>query len=526
MNRRSVEKQLQDLVDGTLEAADRAALLARMKSDTVLLETYCEYAQIESALRRITASEGALWAEQIGAVRENRGRTKRWVVKVSALSAAAALILLAAAHHFIVPEPPESLAYWLTPGSVCEVSHPIAGKEVQPPPGTLGVGSRAVLAQGTMELRFSSGIRAIVRAPAELTFNARQQLDMDRGVAWFHVPSSATGFRVQTPGMVVCDLGTEFGIRAQPNQADEIHVLKGKVEARTRREASTMETLSQGEARAVGPGGRMEKIEVEPSHFLTSLAATIPYLHWSFDGDQATCIPADGSHPATACAMSELVSQGDPSAFASTPGRFGKAFRATGIFADAKTAWPGIPGKAPRTIAHWIKLPQNQIGAQAIVGWGSHDLGPFNWNPAFLTCLRKIPQGTVAGVSFGAYYIDGTTPIDDDQWHHFAVVYRGGTLPSGEPELTCYLDGRQESMARFPIKDFLSASGNPKDGLTVDTKTSESRSIPLTLFARGWSGDQRRSNVNLAIDELYVFEAALTESQIISLYRYNRFDHQ
>ena len=526
MNCRTVEKQLQDLVDGTLAPAERAALLSRIKGDPLLLETYCEYAQIESALRRISASEGALWAAQIGTIDGNRQHIKRWVAKVGALGAAAALALLAAAHYFMVPDPPESVVYSLTPGSVCEVSHPVAGKGSQPAPGTLGIGSRAILAQGTAELRFRNGIRAVVRAPADLTLNARQQLDLDRGVAWFHVPLAATGFRVQTPAMVVCDLGTEFGIRALPNQADEIHVLKGKVEARTRREAATMETLSQGEARAVGATGRIEKIEVEPSHFLTSLAATIPYLHWSFDGDQTNRIPATGNHPAAGCAMSDLVSQGDPSAFSSTSGRFGRAFRATGIFADAKTSWAGISGKAPRTIAHWIKLPHNQIGAQTIVGWGSHDLGPFNWNPAFLTCLRKIPQGTVAGVSFGAYYIDGTTPVDDDQWHHFAVVYSGGTLPSGEPELTCYLDGRKEPMARFPIKDFLSASGNPKDGLTVDTKTSESRSIPLTLFARGWSGDQRRSNVNLAIDELYVFEAALTESQIISLYRYNRFDHQ
>ena len=32
--------------------------------------------------------------------------------------------------------------------------------------------------------------------------------------------------------------------------------------------------------------------------------------------------------------------------------------------------------------------------------------------------------------------------------------------------------------------------------------------------------------MNLSIDELYVFEAALAENQIISVYRYNRFDHK
>ncbi len=524
MNRRNVESQLQGLVDGTLSAAERAALLSRIKSDPLLLETYCEYAQIESALRRITASEGALWAEPLGAIYGNGGHSKRWIVKVAALGAAAALILLAAVHYFIVPAMQGAVAYRLTPGSTCEVSHPVAGKGQQPEPGTLGIGTRVVLTQGTVELRFPSGIRAIVRAPADLTLNAKQQLDLDRGVAWFHVPPSAAGFRVQTPEMMLCNLGTEFGICARPNQADEIHVLKGKVEVHTRRESSTVETLSQGEARAVGSTGRMQMIGVEPDHFLTRLASTIPYLHWSFDGDPSTCIAADGSHPAAACSMSELVSQGDPSAFSSTPGRFGVAFHATGIFADAKTAWAGISGKVPRTIAHWLKLPRNQVGAQAIVGWGSHDLGPFNWNPAFLTYLRKTPLGTVAGVSFGAYFIDSATPIDDDEWHHFAVVYRGGTLPSGEPELTCYLDGRPESMVQFPIKDFFAISGNPKGGLSVDTKTSDPWSIPLTLFPRGWCGDQRMTNMNLAIDELYVFEAALAEKQIKSLYRYNRFD--
>ncbi|MEI7956167.1 MAG: FecR family protein, partial [Verrucomicrobiota bacterium] len=365
MNRRNVESQLQGLIDGTLEAAERADLLSRIKSDPLLLETYCEYAQIESALRRIAASEGAMWADQMGSISGNQGRSKRWIVKVSALSAAAALILLAAAHHFIVFARPESVRYRLTPGSVCEVSHAVAGKGEPPMPGTLGIGSRAVLTQGTAELCFACGIRAVVRAPADLTLHAKQQLDLDRGVAWFHVPPSAADFRVQTPEMVICDLGTEFGIRAQPNQADEIHVMKGNVEVHTRRESSTVETLRQGEARAVGSTGRMQMIGVEPDHFLTRLASTIPYLHWSFNGDPSACIAADGSHPAAACAMSELIGQGDPAAFASTPGRFGVALHATGIFADAKTAWTGISGKAPRTIAHWLKLPHNQVGAQA-----------------------------------------------------------------------------------------------------------------------------------------------------------------
>ena len=120
MNRRNVESQLQGLVDGTLSAAERAALLSLIKSDPLLLETYCEYAQIESALRRITASEGALWAEPLGAIYGNGGHSKRWIVKVAALGAAAALILLAAAsigvasvHRLIFPRPLEQIGLGL-----------------------------------------------------------------------------------------------------------------------------------------------------------------------------------------------------------------------------------------------------------------------------------------------------------------------------------------------------------------------------------------------------------------------------
>jgi hypothetical protein len=69
--------------------------------------------------------------------------------------------------------------------------------------------------------------------------------------------------------------------------------------------------------------------------------------------------------------------------------------------------------------------------------------------------------------------------------------------------------------ARFGSPD------NP-DLISIRTLSSGLESIPLTLFPRDWCGDQRTANTPLALDELYIFEAALSEAQVMSLYQKNQ----
>jgi hypothetical protein len=521
MTPRKTEEQIQDLVDGELDEPARGVLLARLKTDPALLELYCSYAELESAFRRMRTSRFAL-GEGIAVINEGADRhLRRRSFAIAMASAAAVLAVLGTIlGWFVVANQPPMLSLRTSPGSVIDVSHSIDAKN-PPAPGTLAEDSSAVLAQGTVELEFRSGVRAIVQGPADFTLRNKNELHLRKGTAWFEVPPKAVGFRVETPSLTVTDLGTEFGVRTRPDGLDEIHVFRGKVEARTRRGVKAVETLTADTARAVGIVGHLQEIPPEPAYFLKTLPESLPHLHWSFD-DGPQSATAGGNLPAAGSGTARFAGLDDSKAFQTTEGRFGQALAATGAFAEARSGWTGVEGAAPRTIAHWIKLGPGGPIAQPIVGWGSHDLTPFNPNPAFLTYLRRVGSHTVAGLSFGAYHLDGSIPIDDGKWHHFVVVYHGRSLADGRPDLECYLDGRPEAMNPYPYPYARFGSPDNPDLISIRTLSSGLEAIPLTLFPRDWCGDQRTANTPLALDELYIFEGALNETQVMSLYQKNQ----
>jgi ferric-dicitrate binding protein FerR (iron transport regulator) len=520
MTPRDIESRIQDLFDGKLAPDARAALLAEIGRDPELLDIYMDYAVLEGAFARLSRSGKLLHPEPVAIAKcDLPGRRKnhlRW----SLIAAAAVLTLIAVSLHLIsLRNSLPTVNFRLSPGSIIHVSHAMAEKEA--PTGTLLPGSRVTLDQGTVELTFASGVHSIVAGPAEFTLHDAKNLFLQSGSAWFHVPTKGIGFKVQTSEMTVTDFGTDFGVTSLKGLSPEVQVFKGKVKVQTHGQDSSTETLNAGAARSVGILGQLKEIPASSGNFLTTLPDSLPYLHWSFDKSD-TFADAQGSALGADREIGHMTGLENPAAFASTEGKFGAALVSTGVLAQAQSGWRGVAGSAPRSIANWLKLGPGGPETQPIVGWGSHALTPFNPNPAFLTYLRRVGNHTVAGVSFGAYYLDGNTPLDDGRWHHFAVVFSGRLLPDGTPEVACYLDGRTEAMTGNIRTDILSPD-NPK-AHAVRTISSAPESIPVTLFPVNWCGDRRSTNTHLAIDELYIFEAALSETQVKSLYQNNRLE--
>lgn len=525
MNRQELEEQLQDLIDGSLAKEDRQHLLTRAQEDPEILELYCQHAELEAAFQRMSSSQAALGEEQTLMARDSRKRSQRRNLRLTIVAAAAILILVGVVLRLtFVREQPPMLALRSAPGTVVDISHALTDED-EPAQGTLVEGSRAVLSQGTVELNFGTGVRAIVRAPADLTLSDENKLYLAKGVAWFHVPEKAVGFQVRTPELTVVDLGTEFGIHSYPDSVNEVHVFDGEVEVRTHRGLTKTEVLEANEARSATWIGTLKTIAPNPDLFLDRLPSGLPYLHWAFDEREPGRSVAGGTHPASGREQSELIARSPVERFATVEGKFGKALFTPKEVAFAESALPGIAGNAPRTIAHWIKLPpieKTEIG-QPIIGWGSHTPNPFNRSPAFLSYVRSTKEGAFMGISFGgSFFPIGVTPIADNKWHHFAAVYTGQTKPNGEPELLCYLDGQPEPMR--PRSDRPRPTTR-KNEIIVDTTIDTPKAIPVTLFPQGWSTGIRKTNFPLAIDELYIFEAALTEEMVRNLYLYNRYNY-
>ena len=70
----------------------------------------------------------------------------------------------------------------------------------------------------------------IVEGPAQFEVTSRTSVSLDSGKLTAVVPHDITGFTVKTASALIADLGTEFGVDAEPGQT-YVEVFKGSVRA-------------------------------------------------------------------------------------------------------------------------------------------------------------------------------------------------------------------------------------------------------------------------------------------------------
>ncbi|WP_417589771.1 LamG-like jellyroll fold domain-containing protein [Owenweeksia hongkongensis] len=98
-------------------------------------------------------------------------------------------------------------------------------------------------------------------------------------------------------------------------------------------------------------------------------------------------------------------------------------------YIEANT-YKGILGNANRTVEAWVKTT---LAGSAIVSWGTNATGQ-KW------LVRLDGSGALRAEVAGGNRI-GTTPINDGQWHHVAVVLDGNNTNN----LDLYVDGQLET---------------------------------------------------------------------------------
>jgi len=288
MNRRELEMHLQDLFEGCLEGEALESFQQELRSNPEAQDAYRDYAHLHNALQLRAEGVDLLNVVPMDRVVERRQRRS---LEYAGLAAVALLVLIGVVMAVIlIRTPPPTLSFDTSPGTDLSMSHQLAGEEA-PQGQVLEPGSRLELQRGTVELEFASGVRGIVHGPADLTLRDEGLLELDRGTAWFEVPAKATGFQVNTPDLILIDLGTEFGIRSRLDFLDEVHVFTGKVELRNRHGLKKGALVVAGQARVAGPAGRWQETPLRRDHFLTELPTTEPGLTVlftdSFEGAKA-----------------------------------------------------------------------------------------------------------------------------------------------------------------------------------------------------------------------------------------------
>ncbi|QQL45584.1 FecR domain-containing protein [Sulfuriroseicoccus oceanibius] len=525
---------LSRLVERDLDADEMAELDAWLRQSSEARREYLEYVANDVLLQAELAPVASSGGDRQRVISMRDVLRMRRAREVRIAVAAAAAVLLVSALVLSLLRVDQSVEYALevelAPDSSYTIEHLQDGKLVAASDAAMRVGSRMVLEQGVVQLGFESGVTAVVQAPAELTLRSESALELTRGKGWFRVEDGAEGFEVVTPEFTVKDLGTEFGVVSVDDGADQVHVFEGIVEVTHGAGAGSAVVLNGGAARELVDGGDLREVALAPHQFLKELPEYVPYVHWAFEPrDGYVDLVAGGTHPLAEVMETGFRAQSAPASFVSTPGVFGQALHDMGQGGLIGTDWPGIGGDAPRTIAYWVKLEEGHRYLYPVLGWGERRLDPTRVDKAdgpdtsaffsFVESLDADSGNTVAGLSFGGYWVKGRRHIGDGKWHHVVQVFSGKYLPNGAPHVVQYVDGWQDRTDSFYHEYWMERDA---ERIEVATEVSSPQSVPVSMASSLFSADGPGSLSPLMLDEVYVIEGAINSFRVRQLMEENR----
>lgn len=127
---------------------------------------------------------------------------------------------------------------------------------------------------GTLQIEFLSGARLLVTGPAALRLDGENAAFLESGTASAYVPEPAHGFLLESPKLLVKDLGTSFGLKVGQGQETEVHCFDGSVELFTDAERRNAQLLLADEA-LQWRDTKFEKVPVRRAEFPSGKAASL-----------------------------------------------------------------------------------------------------------------------------------------------------------------------------------------------------------------------------------------------------------
>ena len=527
-----LESRIQALFDGTITEEEFRHLEDELIANPEARKIYYQYASLQQGLEfRLsrTNTQSGVTGLADARLAQQRARSRRFAV----FTAAALLIITLVTMHLVfVKQSPEqpNVDFASAPGTLFTLTHRDGNQSTNDL--YLEPESRLQISQGTVELKFPSGVRAIVQGPADMTLHNKGKLYMSNGTGWFHVPEKARGFTVTTRELNIVDLGTQFGVVSHPEKEDEVHVFKGKVRVEALHGVKKEIILTKNEAIHVKPYGRFTSTSSKEDIFLKTLPKTLPHMHWSFDHSEG--LIASNTISDASDIDYRLHSTANPSYSGHIiPGQFGNALSLDGIGSYVQTNWRGFMGNTPRTVAFWLKMPpRRKVGnrspfAGTVIAWGLQQSGHRSslsinskWTVHF---DYREPTYPLLHISFGGFwYYAPETILDDNTWHHIAITYNGTSDNNGFPITHLYVDGKPQNIPYAPEGTFRKNS----DGQVIINTMEHT---PLVIGAN-LSRDSRQlidpnKFIQSQIDELYIIKGVIDEESILKLMKENTLSH-
>jgi hypothetical protein len=501
---------IQRYLEGTLDEASAEQLLAAMQAQPELGRAMVDHVALDAMLRDVAqATQPVLPSAPV-----KLPRRFSFSVVASVAAMAACVTMLGAWLWF---DAPNAAATEATTSAVAVLAQSVNAQweTNSPAPATDSLLSPGLLRlkSGVVQIEFFQGARVLLEGPAELRLVSVDEAFCARGKLSAHVPPQARGFKIGTPKGLIVDLGTEFGLSINDQDA-QVHVFKGEVELH--REGA-MQSLKQGEGADFAAVGHARPVPADAAEFLsledlasrTAISQRAQWDRWQqqsvlWNHDPALRLRFDfQDSPGTRvlrnqATQSPNVPDGSIVGCAWTDGRWqGKralAFRSPGD--RVRLSFPGE--YLTLTLAAWVRadgldrqfnsLFMSQGWANAATHWQIMHDGRVRFGVA--------SDGKLRNTDFDSPVVFTSERLG--QWVHLALVFDGP-----RSEVRHYVNGERVSQTGiktvYPVKPGIAELGNWND-------TNRRDRTPI----RNFTG---------AMDEFAAYARALNDDEVRAMVR-------
>lgn len=366
------------------------------------------------------------------------------------------------------------------------------------------------LLAGLVEIEYSSGAVLVLRAPATFDLVDDSCVRLEDGQLAAHIPEEATGFKIESPGATVIDLGTDFAIQAVRDKESEVHVFQGQVLVDLhgdKGKTAEMLRLVTGEAARVDfLTGMPSGIDLNNQQFLRSLRENAgPYSQTILALDPAVYYRMEPTGDGTRLIDSSIsgadatIHLGRGNMPVWTAGKVGAALTLGGpsqqTFASAKQ-YPQTQGNTLSVVA-WVYARSRPRWASIAKNWAGGDEHHGQFHFGLYQDSGELEAHIIDG-SGKEVVIRDRVPLPLNTWHHVAFVadgsnlhlYRNGVEVDSQPYQDIHADKRIKALG-------------------IGTKLNLLGTEPEELDFNMWDG---------RLDELAIFNHALSDSDIKRLY--------
>jgi len=512
------ERLLVRLTEGALAPAEVEQLDGLLRADAKLRQRYLEHCQMHALLK---SEHGLLvgWrscgSEVDGELSStSRQRASRVIALTLATAATFAAVATGLWWHGA-----EQAKLPFRGDRVAVLSKTVGAQFAYGPSGESSPGEGVDLRQGVYELHnglieieYDSGALLVVQAPATFELVDDSSVRLDDGQVSAHVPQAAIGFRIDSPGATVIDMGTDFAVQAVRDQESEVHVFQGEVLVDLhgdKGKSSDPLRLVTGEATRVDYlTGMPSGIDIDSQQFLRTLREAesdyadavlklnpIIYYRMEPAGDGLQLLD---SGQAGANAQVHLGRAKSP---VWTAGKFGAAFELGGTAMQTYAAAPSYPqAKADEiSVVGWVYARSRPRWASIAKNWagGDYDRGQFHFG---LNHDSGELEAHIVDSSGKEIAVRDRQPLPLHSWHHVAFVADGQML-------RLYRNGRE-----VDARPYHHLHRDPRiTSLAIGTKLNLAGNAPEERDYNMWDG---------RLDELAIFNHALSADEVQSLYEF------